>query len=666
MSRCVLTLLLAVVALLAAACATVEPHLDRSRALASEGLWEGALAELEAGVKESERSHQYRVALTELRLQAIGQLLRDANELRLAGRHEDAIVTYERVLRLQPAELRASAGLQHIAADRRRMASLEEAEKALSGKDVAAAEKAVKAVLVEDPRNAKALALARRLEARRPHLSAPVVIASLMRKPITLEFRDANLKMVFDVISRASGINFVLDKDIRPDAKTSIFVKNSPIEDAIESLLATNQLGKKVLNENSVLVYPNTPQKVKDYQDLVIRNFFLQSADAKQMMSLLKTILKTRDVYIDEKRNLLVIRDTPEAVLLAERLITAHDQAEPEVMLEVEILEVGRTRTNNIGIKFPDTVGLGVIDPITVQQLRNLNSAGVNVTGLGSALALNLKKLFSDVDLLANPRIRVRNKEKAKIHVGDRVPVISSSVSTTTAISAQAVSYLDVGIKLEVEPQILDDDVMIKISLEVSSLGAQATVQNSIAYTVGTRNAQTTLTLKDGETQILAGLISDNSTETTNKLPGLGEVPFLGRLFSNRNSSIEKREVILSITPRIVRRLERPDAALAEYWSGPESNIRSVATAAISPPALPAAVPRPSGAPTGGSGAAPAGSGDVAGRAAPVSAAGAAPLPAATVPTAEPASTSGAQYSAPGSTPAAPFIFQPPPGVGTN
>ena len=163
----------------------------------------------------------------------------------------------------------------------------------------------------------------------------------------------------------------------------------------------------------------------------------------------------------------------------------------------------------------------------------------------------------------------------------------------TTSNSAQTVSYIDVGIKLEVEPQHLDDGVMIKVSLEVNSLGAQATVQNSIAYTVGTRNAQTTLTLKDGETQILAGLISDNNTESTNRVPGIGEIPVLGRLFSNRNTNVEKREVILSITPRIVRRLERPDAAVAEYWSGPETNIRSAA-AAVSPgvpgsPAVPAA-----------------------------------------------------------------------------
>ena len=681
---CTACMLLA--AAIAGGCASTQSDevMTRVQALTSEGHWEGAIETLESAAREVTPNHSLRAALSGTRERAVLTLLREAEGFRQAGRHADASATYERVLRLQPAEIRASAGLQQILADQRHAALLDEAGEALKKGNVAAAEAPVKKVLIESPRNTRALALQRRIDERRPRLAAPALSVSL-RKPITLEFRDANLKMVFDVISRASGVNFILDKDIRADAKATILVKNAPIEDAIESLLTTNQLAKKVLNENSVLVYPLTPQKVKDYQDLVIRNFFLASADAKQMMTLLRTILKTRDVYLDERRNLLVVRDTPEAIQLAERLIAAHDQVEPEVMLEMEVLEVSRTKINELGIAFATQVGFGAVSPITLLALRSLDSSGVNVSGLDKAATLNLQRVLTDANVLANPRIRVRNKEKAKIHVGDRVPVVSTVFSGTTAFASQNVSYLEVGLKLEVEPQVLDDDVVIKVSLEVSSIAKEIPGQNgTVLYQVGTRTASTTLTLKDGETQVLAGLITDNDRENTQRLPGLGDLPLLGRLFSSNRNTSEKTEIILSVTPRIVRRLERPDASLAEFWSGPETNLRS----AIAPGApfgivpAPPAVPRPPTAPglqpsTGGAGFTQPQGGGIPGVVTTFGATpGAVPLPTPqpsgtgtpVSPAVAPAAPSEGS-APPGSAPATsspPFYFQPPPGVGSR
>ena len=581
-------------AVLAAGCATPQhPAFIKGQELLAQGQWEQGIAQLELAAREGERNYQYRAAAIDARTLAANELVRQGGLMRDAGRFAEAEALYRRVLRMQPEEARAIAGLQQTAAERKRGALLQEAELALAKGDAALAERNARTVLLEVPRHARAAALLKRIEERKPRLGvASAALGAALKRPITLQFRDANLKMIFDVISREAGVSFVLDRDIRADLRASIFVKNTPIEEAVESLLVTNALARKVMSDTNVLIYPNTPQKAREYQDLVIRNFYLQSAEAKQMLTLLRTILKSQNIFIDEKRNLLVMRDTPEAVQLAERLIAAHDQAEPEVMLEVEVLEVGRALSSTLGVKFPDAVSLGVADPITLQALNALNSSGVNVTGLASVAAINLKKLYSNVNLLANPRIRVRNKEKAKIHVGDRVPVISTAVSATTAISTQTVNYLDVGIKLEVEPQVLDNDVMIKVALEVSSLGQQVTVQNAIAYQIGTRNASTTLTLKDGETQILAGLINDNERETTNKLPGIGELPVLGRLFSNKANQTEKTEIVLSITPRIIHRLERPSSDLAEYWSGPETNLRTAVTPApAGPPQQPAPSP---------------------------------------------------------------------------
>ena len=187
------------------------------------------------------------------------------------------------------------------------------------------------------------------------------------------------------------------------------------------------------------------------------------------------------------------------------------------------------------------------------------------------ALILNLRKLDSETNLLANPHVRVRNREKAKVHVGERVPVITTTSTANVGVS-QSVNYLDVGLKLEVEPNIyLDDDVAIKVGLEVSNIIEQIKQTSGLlAYRLGTRNASTTLRLKDGETQILAGLIQNDERRSTNKVPGLSDLPIVGRLFSNRSDDNQKTEIVLLITPRVVRNIVRPSADMAEFASGTE------------------------------------------------------------------------------------------------
>ena len=173
------------------------------------------------------------------------------------------------------------------------------------------------------------------------------------------------------MISRVSGLNFFFDKDVRADLRATILARNTSIEDAVKILLATNQLERKVLNENSILIYPNTPQKLKEYQSLTIRTFYLVNADVKAVSNTLKTILKTRDLVIDERLGLIVMRDTPEAIRLAERLIALQDMGDAEVMLEVEVLEVARSRLLELGIRWPSQVSFDILrDASTLRLIR--------------------------------------------------------------------------------------------------------------------------------------------------------------------------------------------------------------------------------------------------------------------------------------------------------
>jgi len=511
------------------------------------------------------------------REQAGYELLADAERALGEGRKSDADAIYGRVLAIDPANSRAIAGRKTLKRGQEHAAQVGEARSLVAEGRPDAALAMLHQVLLEEPSHAGALAL--RADIRRKQAGTfrnePPRLKPPYDGPVTLELRDTNIKMVFEALARATGINFIMDKDIKQDTKATVNIRKAGIENAIEMVLAANGLQRKVLSETDVLVFPNTAQKLKDYQDLVIRSFYLTNASAKEVATLLKTMLKIRDVHIDDRLNMLVVRDTQEVIRIAEKLVAANDMADPEVMLEMEVVEVSRSRLQELGIQYPSQIGVAGATAgatsITLEALRNVNSGQINVSPLP---AINFKKNTSDFNVLANPRIRVRNNEKARVQVGDKVPVITTT-ATAGVGSSETVQYVDVGLKLEVEPRItLDDYVNIRVALEVSSLGTKTTLTNgSTVYQIGTRNASTILRLKDGETQVLAGLISDDERNSANKLPGLGDIPLLGRLFSNQSDSKSKTEIVLAITPRVLSNLHRPESEIIEYWSGTESGV---------------------------------------------------------------------------------------------
>jgi general secretion pathway protein D len=305
----------------------------------------------------------------------------------------------------------------------------------------------------------------------------------------------------------------------------------------------------------------------------------------KQTANMIRTLVKTRDIFIDEKLNLLIIKDTPNAIRLAERLIAAQDLAEPEVMLEVEVLEIGSNKLLELGVRFPDSLAVSLVGAagtpgtITLPEWQNRSSQLVSLSFTNPLFLLNLRQTDGSTNVLANPRIRVKNRGKARVHIGDRVPVITTTAAASGGFVSESVTYLDVGLKLEVEPVIhLDDEVAINVALEVSNIAREirsatsASSTGTLTYQIGTRTASTSLRLRDGETQVLAGLISDEDRRTANRVPGIGEFPVVGRLFSSTRDSVTKTEIVLLITPRLVRTLARPDARSLEFAAGTEAS----------------------------------------------------------------------------------------------
>lgn len=552
---------------------------EEGAALISQGNYEQGIAKLEQAVLENPGNARYRLDLVNARTNYVNRLVAAAGNERTLGRIDASRALYQKALGIDPSSEQAKQGLADLRRDERHVDIVKAARTVFDKGDLDGAMARLQPVFAENPANTQALALKSQVEDKRTRaLMAAPQLESAFRKPVNLEFRDARIWSVFEALSRSTGINYILDKDIRSDLRTTVIARLAPLEDAIDLILMTNQLEKKVLNQNTILIFPATQQKLKEYQDLIVKGFYLTSADVKQVQTVLKSMLKIREVSIDEKLKLVVVRDTPEAVRLAEKLIAMHDLGEPEVMLELEVLEVRRARLLDLGIQWPDQLTLSPLpstgSTLTLNDLRNLSSGSIGA-GLTNTI-INLKKQDGDVNLLANPRVRAKNREKARILIGDRVPVITSTATSTGFIS-QSVQYLEVGLKLEIEPDIqLDREVSMKVALEVSSIVREiVTTTGLLTYQVGTRTAATALRLKDGETQILAGLISDEDRRTANRVPGLGDLPVVGRLFGSQRDDQQKTEIVLSITPRLVRGLTRPELMASEFWSGTETTLRT-------------------------------------------------------------------------------------------
>lgn len=553
---------------------------DKAQTAVEQGQYEQAVQLLNEGVHKYPASSLLRGGLLQTKEAVLSRLLAQASSAKAAGRLEEAQTMLQRALPFDASGSRVAGLLEDLAQQMRVRDALKQAQAMLEKKDPAQALAVVNAALKEAPTHADLLALQRRLELQARQAGfATGQLALAETRTISLDFRDASLRTVLDVVSRNSGVNFIFDKDLRPDSRVTVLLRDARVEDAIDLLVSTHQLAKKVVDARTIMIYPNTPDKQREHQEQVVKVFYLSSAEAKGAAGFLKSMLKINDPFVDERSNMLAIRDSAQNIQLAERLVSLYDSQEPEVLLDVEVIEVRSSRLTQLGVKFPDTFSLTPLAPgggssgLTLGNVQNINSdrIGLSVSGL----LFNLKREVGDVNVLANPKIRARNKEKAKILIGDKLPVVTVTQGTGGFVS-DSVSYLDVGLKLEVEPMVyVDDEVSIKVALEVSSIGSSVkTSSGTQAFQIGTRNASTTLRLRDGETQMLAGLISREDRTAASRVPGAGDLPVLGRVFSSQQDDSSRTELVLAITPRIIRNQRYPSITETELWVGTESQPR--------------------------------------------------------------------------------------------
>ena len=559
-----------------AGCAAPIAHREGQRLL-SQGEYDAGLAKLDEASRLNPESLQYRAdAMTQRDHVALG-LVEAGDAARLAGQFDEASKQYEAALVVRPGLERAVSGLQAVARESANSARLQEARTRIAAGDALGARSTISRVLAEDASQREALALLTTIDAA-PDAARAATLAAAYRMPLTLEFTNAPLRSIFEVISRTSKLNFVFDRDVKLDQRASIYLRDSTLDAALSFLMETNQLSSRTLDGNSLLIYPADSAKRKDYEAMGVRAFYLRHTDAKTFGSTLKTILKSKDVVIDDKLNLVILHDTWDSIRLAEKLAALQDVAEPEVVLDVEVLEVTRSRLTDLGVHWPDQLTLSALPiaggTLTLSDLSHLDRSRVGVSP--GSIKAGLSAQDADADILANPRIRTHSHEKAKIMIGERVPS-PVSTATSTGFVSESISYLDVGLKLDVEPVVHpDDEVSIQIGLEVSSITSQSTTAaGSIAYQIGTRNAQTVLRLRNNENTILAGLINDEDRRSANAIPLLGDIPLIGHLFGEHTSNKAKTEIVLSITPHIVRNLPVMPMAALQFEAGTDTMLRS-------------------------------------------------------------------------------------------
>jgi len=573
MTRCLAWLGACLVVGALVACA--NPALRDAQELTQAGQHEAALARLQAALKAQPDDRALRSATLKQTDTTVAYLVYQADTARASGRLDEVEAVLQRLEAAAPGHPRALWMRSEVDRLRRHQKLLDEARQSFDAGAYERAEVTLRAIVAEDVGNREARSLLARLEDQRARQTRQVSTVQLATasKPVTLEFREATVRTVFEALARAANVNFVFDKDVRGDAKVTLFLRNTTVDDAMRVILGTQQLGAKLLNDNTVLIFPNTTQKQRDLLDTVTRSFYLVNADPKQVQTLIRAVAKSRDVYVDDRLNLLIVRDTPEVMRLVERLVQSVDMPDPEVMLEVEVMEVSTNKLTEIGITPGSTASYGALDKTvtTLSSFSNLHWSTANPLAIAT-----LRGSRSNTNLLAKPKIRARNREKAKIMLGEKLPVFTSNlVPGLSGAASTTITYLDVGLKLEIEPQVqLDNDVTIKIALEVSTVTGKVdgpAGSGSSAYQVGTRQATTALRLRDGETQILAGLINDNESRNSAGVPGLHDLPIAGRLFGTTKDEHNKTEIVLLVTPHIVRNLTQPSSAGSAMPSGTEA-----------------------------------------------------------------------------------------------
>jgi general secretion pathway protein D len=532
------------------ACLTFSPLYKAGVKAEINRQYDEAIAAYERAALENPKEPVYRLALFRTKATASLVLLQKARTLAAAGKKDEAVAAYQKSLTYDPLNRQAADEL---------------------------------AVLTAPPP-----------KETKPKVSPyePPVKLRVPTTPVRLKFAEASLKSIFLTLGKSHGVNFIYDEQFR-DRPLTVDIADRTFEQTLAFLCLTSQSFYRVVDEKTVLIVPDQPMKRLQYEANVVRTFYLSNLNAPDIVNVLNTAvrspLKAPQIFADKNLNTITIRDTPSVVALTERLLKAWDKPPAEVLIDLEIMEVSRIRLRNLGLDLDaNTVGVRYAPPTTGEDSATTTSGWLNLKGLRLTDSGNfevslptayLQFLESDSDtkIIAQPRLRGVGGQNIEYVVGQKVPIVNSQIVPIAAggIGTQPITNFtqqDIGITLKMKPRIhFEKEVTLELEIEVSSIAGAGVAGIPI---IATRKVKNVVRLRNGETNLLAGLLRDEERTSLRGLPGLKNLPLLGRLFSFEDTQLEQTDVVLTITPYIIRSLpllaedERPVWIALEGLSG--------------------------------------------------------------------------------------------------
>jgi general secretion pathway protein D len=407
------------------------------------------------------------------------------------------------------------------------------------------------------------------------------------RLPASLTFRDAPSRDVYTAIARFANINVTFDPQFR-DQPVTIDLRETTLENALQMLSAATRSFYRVTGPRFITVVPDTAAKRQEYEEEIVRTFPLSNADLKETVDLLRIVIDARRLAPVTATNTIAIKDTPARVAAAGKLIAAIDKARPEVVIDVELLEIDRTRLKEYGLQIASPTADSSTGPtgingqadinrqnLTLRDVRNLTQSDVLLTNV-PALYYRLLKQDTNTRILANPQLRTSEGMPAQARFGERVPVPVTTFSpiATGGISQQPITsfnYENIGVNIDITPRTHhDDEVSLALKLEVSSISGAGF---GGLPTFGNRYVSTVIRLHDGETNLLAGLIRDDERRVLSGVVGLSDLPLVGRLFAHNRKETLETDIVLTLTPRIVRVLDLSEEDLRPFRVGRDGDI---------------------------------------------------------------------------------------------
>ncbi len=518
--------------------------------------WDEAVLHYLKAVEEDPDNLTYRAALMRAKIKASQVHFEKAKEYQQAGVLERALVELQQAVQLDPTNQYAKAQLETTRQDwlaqrqgRDGMGTIEQMKK--------------------------------KAAASRPQ---PPVLNPRSNQPLSLEFPEAvPIFQIYQALGKAFGINVLFDPNLK-DQEISINLKEVTAQTALETLMRAANHFYKVIDEHTILIAADTPQNRRIYEDLVIQTFFLSNSEVKDMMTILRSLVDAKKIATNEQLNAIILRDTADKVKVAERIIEANDKSKAEVVIDVELLQINTGRLRELGVSLSQysigqSLDRGTGNPLRVSDLEFINQADWILT-IPNFL-YNFIKTNSNAQLLAKPQLRITDGEKAQLKIGDKVPIPLTTFNTQNVgansgiVPITSFQYQDVGITLELEPRVHhNQEITLKVKIEVSNISRfiEASAGQSQPV-IGTRQFDSVIRLQDGETNFLAGLIRTDERSGESGVPGLSEIPLLGRLFENKRAENERTDVILTLTPHIIRNAQITEEDLQPIWVGTEANI---------------------------------------------------------------------------------------------